>query len=100
MRQAHAVSDVRTAEHTLMETGPDGALMQRAAAGLAAICARLLGRVYGSRVVVLAGTGANGRSSSLDFKLVAIVRYSPLETGACITGYSVDVACSLAAPSL
>ncbi len=60
MRQAHAVSDVRTAEHALMETVPDGALMQRAAAGLAAICARLLGRVYGSRVVVLAGTGANG----------------------------------------
>jgi hydroxyethylthiazole kinase-like uncharacterized protein yjeF len=60
MRQAHAVSDVRAAEHTLMETGPDGALMQRAAAGLAAICARLLGNVYGSRVVVLAGTGDNG----------------------------------------
>jgi hydroxyethylthiazole kinase-like uncharacterized protein yjeF len=60
MRQAHAVSDVRTAEDTLMETVPDGALMQRAAAGLAAICAQLLGRVYGSRVAVLAGTGANG----------------------------------------
>ncbi len=60
MRQAHAVSDVRAAEHTLMETVPDGGLMQRAAAGLAAICARLLGNVYGSRVVVLAGTGDNG----------------------------------------
>lgn len=60
MRQAHAVSDVRSAEHKLMETVPDGALMRRAAAGLAAICARLLGRVYGSRVVVLAGTGDNG----------------------------------------
>ena len=37
--------------------------MQRAAAGLAAACARLLGRggrVYGSRVVVLAGSGDNG----------------------------------------
>jgi ADP-dependent NAD(P)H-hydrate dehydratase / NAD(P)H-hydrate epimerase len=60
MRQAHAVSDVRTAEQALMATVPDGALMQRAAAGLAAICAKLLGRVYGSRVVVLAGTGDNG----------------------------------------
>ncbi len=60
MRQAHAVADVRSAEHALMATGPDGALMQRAAAGLAATCARLLGRVYGSRVVVLAGTGDNG----------------------------------------
>jgi ADP-dependent NAD(P)H-hydrate dehydratase / NAD(P)H-hydrate epimerase len=39
---------------------PDGALMQRAAAGLAAVCVRLLGRGYGSRVVVLAGTGDNG----------------------------------------
>ena len=39
---------------------PDGALMQRAAAGLASVCAELLGQVYGSRVVVLAGTGDNG----------------------------------------
>jgi ADP-dependent NAD(P)H-hydrate dehydratase / NAD(P)H-hydrate epimerase len=39
---------------------PPGALMQRAAAGLAAVCAGLLPRVYGSRVVVLAGSGDNG----------------------------------------
>jgi ADP-dependent NAD(P)H-hydrate dehydratase / NAD(P)H-hydrate epimerase len=43
---------------------PDGALMQRAAAGLASVCATVLrakpGRVYGSQVVVLAGTGDNG----------------------------------------
>lgn len=43
---------------------PDGALMQRAAAGLAAVCAELLraypGGVYGSRVVLLVGTGDNG----------------------------------------
>ena len=43
---------------------PDGALMQRAAAGLAAVCAGLLssgpGGVYGARIVVLAGTGDNG----------------------------------------
>ena len=43
-----------------MATVPDGALMRRAAAGLAATCTRLLDRVYGSRVVVLAGTGDNG----------------------------------------
>jgi ADP-dependent NAD(P)H-hydrate dehydratase / NAD(P)H-hydrate epimerase len=60
MRDAHAVADVRAAEHALMALVPDGALMQRAAAGLAAICAGLLGRVYGARVVVLAGTGDNG----------------------------------------
>jgi hydroxyethylthiazole kinase-like uncharacterized protein yjeF len=34
--------------------------MQRAAAGLAAVCAGLLPRVYGARVVVLAGSGDNG----------------------------------------
>lgn len=60
MRTAHAVADVRVAEHALMELVPDGALMQRAAAGLASVCVRLLGRVYGSSVVVLAGTGDNG----------------------------------------
>src|SRR5260221_12824239 len=60
MRNAYAVSDVRAAERALMARVPDGALMQRAAAGLASVCARLLSRVYGSQVVVLAGTGANG----------------------------------------
>lgn len=43
---------------------PEGALMQRAAAGLAAACAEVLGRVYGkvygSRVVLLVGSGDNG----------------------------------------
>jgi ADP-dependent NAD(P)H-hydrate dehydratase / NAD(P)H-hydrate epimerase len=60
MRAAHAVGDVRTAEHALMALVPDGALMQRAAAGLASVCAGMLGRVYGARVVVLAGSGDNG----------------------------------------
>jgi hydroxyethylthiazole kinase-like uncharacterized protein yjeF len=54
------VADVRTAEQALMAIVPDGALMQRAAAGLAAISASLLDRVYGARVVVLAGGGDNG----------------------------------------
>ncbi|HEY3681471.1 MAG TPA: NAD(P)H-hydrate dehydratase [Streptosporangiaceae bacterium] len=60
MRNAHTVEKVRSAEHALMAGVPDGALMQRAAAGLAAVCASLLGRVYGARVVVLAGSGDNG----------------------------------------
>jgi ADP-dependent NAD(P)H-hydrate dehydratase / NAD(P)H-hydrate epimerase len=63
MRNAHVVSGVRSAENALMALVPQGALMQRAAAGLASACARLLGSsggVYGSRVVVLAGTGDNG----------------------------------------
>jgi hydroxyethylthiazole kinase-like uncharacterized protein yjeF len=60
MRSAHATPDVRAAEQALMALVPDGALMHRAAAGLAAVCARLLGGGYGTRVVVLAGTGDNG----------------------------------------
>ena len=60
MRTAHAVADVRAAEQALMAGLPPGALMQRAAAGLAAVCAGLLPRVYGSGVVVLAGSGDNG----------------------------------------
>jgi ADP-dependent NAD(P)H-hydrate dehydratase / NAD(P)H-hydrate epimerase len=72
MRYAYPVTTVRKAEQALMARLPDGALMQRAAAGLAATCARLLGSdagtgarpgpggVYGARVVVLAGSGDNG----------------------------------------
>ncbi|WP_043471333.1 NAD(P)H-hydrate epimerase, partial [Kitasatospora sp. MBT66] len=64
MRSAHSVDQVRAAEAELMARLPEGTLMQRAAAGLAVTCARLLtrrrGRVYGSRVVVLAGSGDNG----------------------------------------
>ena len=60
MRNAHTVADIRAAEQALMARVPPGALMQRAAAGLAAVCAGLVPRVYGSRVVVLAGSGDNG----------------------------------------
>ncbi|MFF3498665.1 NAD(P)H-hydrate dehydratase [Streptomyces sp. NPDC003247] len=60
MRTAYCVDTVRTVERELMARLPEGALMQRAAAGLAAACAELLGRVYGSRVVLLVGSGDNG----------------------------------------
>ncbi|MGW5656452.1 NAD(P)H-hydrate dehydratase [Streptomyces humi] len=60
MRTAYSVETVRAAERELMARLPEGALMQRAAAGLAAACAELLGRVYGSRVVLLVGSGDNG----------------------------------------
>jgi len=64
MRDAYQVAAVRAAERALMELVPDGALMARAAAGLASVCASLLarypGHVYGTRVVVLAGSGDNG----------------------------------------
>ncbi|KPI25384.1 ADP/ATP-dependent (S)-NAD(P)H-hydrate dehydratase [Actinobacteria bacterium OV320] len=60
MRTAYRVETVRRAERELMARVPEGALMQRAAAGLAAACADLLGRVYGRRVVLLVGSGDNG----------------------------------------
>ncbi|MEW2567464.1 NAD(P)H-hydrate dehydratase [Streptomyces sp. NPDC047070] len=60
MRTAYSVETVRAAEQELMARLPDGALMQRAVAGLTAACAELLGRVYGRRVVLLVGSGDNG----------------------------------------
>lgn len=60
MRTAYSVETVRAAERELMARLPEGALMRRAAAGLAAACADVLGRVYGSRVVLLVGSGDNG----------------------------------------
>ncbi|MCQ0024120.1 NAD(P)H-hydrate dehydratase, partial [Streptomyces somaliensis DSM 40738] len=60
MRTAYSVRTVRAAEAALMARLPEGALMQRAAAGLAAACAGLLRRVYGARVVLLVGGGDNG----------------------------------------
>ncbi|MGC5565782.1 NAD(P)H-hydrate dehydratase [Streptomyces sp. FR-108] len=60
MRTAYSVETVRAAEQELMARLPDGALMQRAVAGLTAACAEVLGRVYGRRVVVLVGSGDNG----------------------------------------
>ncbi len=60
MRRAHTVSQVRDAEADLMRTLPDGALMQRAATGLAHAVLDLLGGGYGHRVLLLVGSGDNG----------------------------------------
>lgn len=60
MRRAHTVDAVRRAEAALMARLPGGALMRRAAAGLAVVCARTLPRVYGAKVVLLVGGGDNG----------------------------------------
>ncbi|MFB7914218.1 NAD(P)H-hydrate dehydratase [Streptomyces sp. NPDC056061] len=63
MRTAYSVRTVRAAERALMDRLPEGALMQRAAAGLATACGDVLrrrGRVYGARVVLLVGSGDNG----------------------------------------
>jgi hydroxyethylthiazole kinase-like uncharacterized protein yjeF len=53
-------AEVRAAEAPVLAATPEGALMQRAATGLATVCVRLLGSVYGRRVVLLVGTGNNG----------------------------------------
>ncbi|QDQ13200.1 NAD(P)H-hydrate dehydratase [Streptomyces spectabilis] len=60
MRTAYHVEDVRAAERALMARVPEGALMRRAAAGLAVACGQLLGKVYGARVALLVGSGDNG----------------------------------------
>lgn len=60
MRFAHTVAQVRAAEAELVQDLPDGALMQRAAAGLAHAVLDLLGGGYGRRVLLLVGSGANG----------------------------------------
>ncbi len=52
--------EVRGAEEPLLAAGPEGALMQRAATGLATVCGRLLGPRYGRRVALLVGSGNNG----------------------------------------
>src|SRR3954452_18500224 len=60
MRSAHTVEQVREAEAALMARLPEGALMQRAAAGLAYAVVDLLGSAYGRRVLLLVGSGDNG----------------------------------------
>ncbi|MFC7494610.1 MULTISPECIES: NAD(P)H-hydrate dehydratase [unclassified Nocardioides] len=60
MRRAHTVEQVRAAEAELMARLPEGALMQRAAAGLAYAVIDLLGSAYGRRVLLLVGSGDNG----------------------------------------
>jgi hydroxyethylthiazole kinase-like uncharacterized protein yjeF len=60
MLHAHTVEQVRAAEQELMARLSEGALMQRAAAGLAAAVVDFLGSAYGRRVLLLVGSGDNG----------------------------------------
>lgn len=60
MRPAYDVDQIRAAEQVLLDALPEATLMQRAAAGLATTCLRILGRAYGARVVLLVGSGNNG----------------------------------------
>ncbi len=60
MRSAHTVEQVRAAEEAAFAVSPEGALMQRAAAGLATSIADFVGHVYGARVLLVVGAGNNG----------------------------------------
>src|ERR671916_603263 len=63
MRGVWTAQQVRAAEAVLLDRTPDGALMRRAAFGLAVHARRMLaagGRVAGRRVVLLVGAGNNG----------------------------------------
>jgi hydroxyethylthiazole kinase-like uncharacterized protein yjeF len=57
---AHTVADVRRAEGELMALVPPGALMQRAATGLALAVVDVLDSARGARVGLLVGSGSNG----------------------------------------
>src|SRR3954453_11346969 len=56
----YTAAEVRAAEEPVLAAPPEGALMQRAAIGLASVCLRLLRRAYGVRVALLVGAGNNG----------------------------------------
>ncbi|WP_408896678.1 NAD(P)H-hydrate dehydratase [Nocardioides sp. R1-1] len=60
MLRAHTVAQVRAAEADLLARLPEGALMQRAATGLAYAVLDFLGSAYGRRVLLLVGSGDNG----------------------------------------
>lgn len=63
MTEIRFAAEVRAAEASLAAELGEGVLMERAATGVAAACMRLLrdgGGVYGSRVVLLVGSGNNG----------------------------------------
>ena len=89
-RKAYEVAAVRAAEAVVLARVPEGALMQRAAAGLAVACARVLrarrGRVTGARVVLLVGAGNNGGDA--------------LWAGARLAGRGAQVDAVLLAPSV
>jgi len=60
---AYRAQDVRAAEARVRQQVPDDFLMRKAAAGVTVACAEVLrerrGGIYGSRVVLLIGTGNN-----------------------------------------
>ncbi len=64
MQGVYSVATIRAAESAAIAVSGEDVLMQRAAAALASVVAREIrtrwGRLYGSRVLVVAGSGNNG----------------------------------------
>lgn len=60
MRYAYSVEQIRAAEEAAFAVVGDQALMQRAAAGLAAVVKRMLAGHGDARVLIVAGPGNNG----------------------------------------
>lgn len=60
MRHYYTADQIREAEAPLLASLPDGALMRRAAHGLATSIARQMGGVTGRRVCAVVGSGDNG----------------------------------------
>ncbi len=60
MRSVRSVAEVRAAEAAAIKDVGEAVLIDRAAAAVARRAVQLLGSVYGSHVVVLAGKGHNG----------------------------------------
>ena len=60
MREVFTAEQVRTAERVVLDRVPPGALMRRAAFGLAVVARRWLPGVTGRRVALLVGAGDNG----------------------------------------
>ncbi len=60
MREVFTAEQVRTAERVVLDRVPPGALMRRAAFGLAVVARRMLAGAVGRRVVLLVGSGDNG----------------------------------------
>ena len=60
MRHYYTADAIREAEAPLLASMPDGALMRRAAFGLANAIARHTGAIAGSRICAVVGSGDNG----------------------------------------
>ena len=60
MREVYTVEQVRTAERTVMARVPPGALMRRAAFGLAVVARRMVAQAGGHRGALHGGAGDNG----------------------------------------